>query len=101
MEDYSREVLNQIPQNKILLTSDWPLFAAPSFFLQYALGYRKDVEVLGVEMLTSSFLQIRCQAKIWFCGKSFERMIIILLLMYLRITYRKGKFNLGDKTTYT
>jgi hypothetical protein len=97
VEDYSREILNQIPQNKILLTSDWPLFAAPSFFLQYALGYRKDVEVLGIEMLPLPSYKLDVKQKFGSVENLLKEDYYITFDVF-KDYIRKGKFKLGDKT---
>ncbi len=97
IEDYAREVLNNIPKGKILLTSDWPLFAAPSFFLQYALGYRKDVEVLGIEMLPLPSYKIDVKKKYGSVSNLLKDDYFITFDIF-KDYIRKGKFNLGNKT---
>lgn len=97
VEDYARSILKQLPQNSILLTSDWPLFAAPSFFLQYALGYRNDVEVLGVEMLPLSSYKIDVKKKFGSVQNLLSQDYYITFDVF-KDYIRKGKFNLGNKT---
>ncbi|AFH48264.1 Hypothetical protein IALB_0552 [Ignavibacterium album JCM 16511] len=97
VEDYSREVLKHIPANKILLTSDWPLFAAPSFFLQYALGYRKDIEVLGIEMLPLPSYKLDVKKRFGSVENLLKDDYYITFDVF-KDYIRKGKFNLGDKT---
>lgn len=97
VEDYARSILKQLPQNSILLTSDWPLFAAPSFFLQYALGYRSDVEVLGVEMLPLSSYKIDVKKKFGSVQNLLSQDYYITFDVF-KDYIRKGKFNLGNKT---
>lgn len=97
IEDYAREVLNNIPPDRILITSDWPLFAAPSFFLQYALGYRKDVEVLGVEMLPLSSYKIDVKKKYGSVENLLKDDYYITFDVF-KDYIKKGKYNLGNKT---
>lgn len=97
VEDYARSILKQLPQNSILLTSDWPLFAAPSFFLQYALGYRNDIEVLGVEMLPLSSYKIDVKKKFGSVQNLLSQDYYITFDVF-KDYIRKGKFNLGNKT---
>lgn len=97
IEDYAKEVLNHIPSDKILLTSDWPLFAAPSFYLQYALGYRKDVEVLGVEMLPIPSYKIDVKKKYGSVENLLKNDYYITFDVF-KDYIQKGKFNLANKT---
>lgn len=97
IEDYAREVLNNIPPDRILITSDWSLFAAPSFFLQYALGYRKDVEVLGVEMLPLPYYKIDVKKKYGSVENLLKDDYYITFDVF-KDYIKKGKYNLGNKT---
>lgn len=97
VEDYAKAILNQLPSNTILLTSDWPLFAAPSFFLQYALGIRKDIEVLGVEMLPLPSYKIDVKKKFG-SVENLLRQDYYITFDIFKDYIRKGKFNLGNKT---
>jgi hypothetical protein len=97
VEDYAKAILHQLPSNTILLTSDWPLFAAPSFFLQYALGYRTDVEVLGVEMLPLPSYKIDVKKKFGSVENLLSQDYYITFDVF-KDYIRKGKFNLGNKT---
>jgi hypothetical protein len=97
IEDYATEVLNLLPSNAIVLTSDWPLFAAPSYFLQYALNIRKDVEVLGVEMLPLPSYKLELKQKY----KTVENLLkndYFVTMDVFKDYIRKGKFNLAGKT---
>ena len=97
VEDYAKAILHQLPSNTIILTSDWPLFAAPSFFLQYALGYRTDVEVLGVEMLPLPSYKIDVKKKFGSVENLLSQDYYITFDVF-KDYIRKGKFNLGSKT---
>lgn len=97
VEDYSKAVLGQLPKNSILLTSDWPLLAAPSYFLQYAEGYRNDVEVLGIEMLPLPSYKIDIKKKYGSIENLLKEDYYVTFDVfkdYIRI----GKFKLGNKT---
>lgn len=97
VEDYARSILKQLPQNSILLTSDWPLVAAPSYFLQYVLGYRSDVEVLGVEMLPLSSYKIDVKKKYGSVQNLLSQDYYITFDVF-KDYILKGKFNIGNKT---
>ncbi|WP_337871700.1 DUF2723 domain-containing protein [Ignavibacterium sp.] len=97
VEDYARSILKQLPQNSILLTSDWPLIAAPSFFLQYALGYRSDVEVLGVEMLPRSSYKIDVKKKFGSVQNLLSQDYYITFDVF-KDYIKKGRYNIGGKT---
>lgn len=97
VEDYARGVIGQLPFNSILLTSDWPLLASPSYFLQYALGYRKDVEILGIELLPLPSYKSDIKKK-YGSAKNLLKEDYFITFDVFKDYIRKNKFNLKNKT---
>lgn len=97
IEDYAREVLNQIPFGKILFTNDWSFLIAPTLFLQHALGHKRDIEVIAIELLPLSSYKIDIKKKYG----SIENLLkddYFIAFDVFRDYIRKGKFKLDNKT---
>lgn len=50
-EDYTRAVLNSLPQDAILVSRAYDWLISPSYYVQGALGVRPDVDVIDFSML--------------------------------------------------
>lgn len=51
VEDMTRDVLENVPQNSLVLTGTWDNWVTGSFYLQGVEGVRSDVTVVDVELL--------------------------------------------------
>jgi len=54
-EDYTKAVLNSVPQNSIVFTYQWDYLVSPSYYIQYVENFRKDVTVIDKELLRRSW----------------------------------------------
>lgn len=54
-EDYTKNILNGVEQNSIILSYQWDYFISPSYYFQYVENYRKDVVVVDKELLRRSW----------------------------------------------
>ncbi len=63
LEDYTKEILNSVPQNSIVFTYQWDYFVSPSYFVQLVEGYRRDVTVVDKELLRRSWYYNQLQRK--------------------------------------
>lgn len=54
-EDYTKALLNSVPQNSIIFTYQWDYFVSTSYFFQIVENFRKDVTVIDKELLRRSW----------------------------------------------
>jgi hypothetical protein len=54
-EDYTKTILNSVPQNSIIFSYQWDYFISPSYYFQKVDNYRKDVVVIDKELLRRSW----------------------------------------------
>lgn len=54
-EDYTRSILNTLPNNSIVFSYQWDYFISASYYFQLVEGYRKDVIVIDKELLRRSW----------------------------------------------
>lgn len=54
-EDYTRDALNSLPPNALLMSYQWDFLVSPSYYLQQVEGFRKDVCVVDKELLRRSW----------------------------------------------
>ncbi|MBE0572820.1 MAG: DUF2723 domain-containing protein [Ignavibacteriaceae bacterium] len=54
-EDYTKAVLNTIPENSIIFSYQWDYFISASYYYQFVEDYRKDVTVIDKELLRRSW----------------------------------------------
>ncbi len=54
-EDYTKAVLNTVPENSIIFSYQWDYFISASYYYQFVEGYRKDVTVIDKELLRRSW----------------------------------------------
>jgi hypothetical protein len=54
-EDYTKAVLNTVPENSIIFSYQWDYFISASYYYQFVEGYRKDVAVIDKELLRRSW----------------------------------------------
>lgn len=64
-EDYARAALESLPENALVLSANWDVFIGPAYYLQACEGLRKDVTIVGYNMLHDRHwypMQLRIQA---------------------------------------
>ena len=49
-EDYTKAVLNTVPENSIILSKQWDYFISESYYYQFVEKYRTDVTVIDKEL---------------------------------------------------
>lgn len=54
-EDYTKAVLNTVPENSIIFSYQWDYFISASYYYQYVENYRRDVAVIDKELLRRSW----------------------------------------------
>jgi hypothetical protein len=54
-EDYTKSILNTLPQNSIVFSYQWDYFISASYYFQFVEDYRKDVAVIDKELLRRSW----------------------------------------------
>lgn len=54
-EDYTKSLLNTLPQNSIVFSYQWDYFISASYYFQLVEDYRKDVVVIDKELLRRSW----------------------------------------------
>ena len=54
-EDYTKSVLNSVPEKSIIFSYQWDYFISASYYYQYVEEYRKDVTVIDKELLRRSW----------------------------------------------
>jgi hypothetical protein len=59
VEDYAKNILNNVPRGSIILSYEWDYFVSASYYFQQVKHYRSDVVVLDKELFRRSwyFLQ--------------------------------------------
>jgi Protein O-mannosyl-transferase TMEM260-like len=55
IENYSTRALESLPPNSLLISRQWDVFNSPAYYLQFVEGKRKDVEIVGKELLRRSW----------------------------------------------
>ena len=54
-EDYTKAVLNTVPENSIIFSYQWDYFISESYYYQFVEDYRRDVTVIDKELLRRSW----------------------------------------------
>ncbi len=54
-EDYTKEILNNVPKNSIVFSYQWDYFVSATYYFQLVENYRKDVTVIDKELLRRSW----------------------------------------------
>lgn len=54
-EDYTKSLLNSLPNNSIVFSYQWDYFISASYYFQQVENYRKDVTVIDKELLRRSW----------------------------------------------
>ena len=54
-EDYSKAILNTVPENSIIFSYQWDYFISESYYYQFVEDYRRDVTVIDKELLRRSW----------------------------------------------
>ena len=54
-EDYTKSILNTVPNNSIIFSYQWDYFISASYYFQLVEDYRKDVVVIDKELLRRSW----------------------------------------------
>lgn len=54
-EDYTKAVLNTVPENSIIFSYQWDYFISASYYYQFVENYRRDVTVIDKELLRRSW----------------------------------------------
>lgn len=54
-EQYTKNILDYCEEDAIILTYQWDYFLSPSYYFQYVENYRRDVAVIGKELLRRSW----------------------------------------------
>ncbi|MBZ0178687.1 MAG: DUF2723 domain-containing protein [Melioribacteraceae bacterium] len=54
-EDYTKAILNSVPQESVILSYQWDYWVSPSYYFQLVEDYRSDVTVIDKELLRRSW----------------------------------------------
>ncbi|HSP87470.1 MAG TPA: hypothetical protein VLN45_05015, partial [Ignavibacteriaceae bacterium] len=54
-EDYTKELLGNVPKNAIVFSYQWDYFLSASYYFQFVENYRKDIIVIDKELLRRSW----------------------------------------------
>jgi hypothetical protein len=54
-EEYTKSVLNTVPENSIIFSYQWDYFISASYYYQFVENYRRDVTVIDKELLRRSW----------------------------------------------
>jgi len=54
-EDYTKAILNSLPENSIVFGYQWDYFISPAYYFQFAENFRKDIAVIDKELLRRSW----------------------------------------------
>lgn len=54
-EDYTKAVLNTVPENSIIFSYQWDYFISASYYYQFVENHRRDVTVIDKELLRRSW----------------------------------------------
>lgn len=54
-EDYTRDALNSLPENALMMSYQWDFLVSPTYYFQQVEGFRKDVCVVDKELLRRSW----------------------------------------------
>lgn len=54
-QDYTKTILNTVPENSILFSYQWDYFVSGSYYYQFAEDFRPDVAVIDKELLRRSW----------------------------------------------
>ncbi|MBN1893537.1 DUF2723 domain-containing protein [bacterium] len=54
-EDYTKQALDSLPENSLLLSYQWDCLVSPSYYIQHVEHFRKDVCVVDKELLRRSW----------------------------------------------
>ncbi len=54
-EDYTKAVLNTVPENSIIFSYQWDYFISASYYYQFVEDFRRDVTVIDKELLRRSW----------------------------------------------
>jgi hypothetical protein len=54
-EDYTKSILNTLPENSIVFSYQWDYFISASYYFQFVENYRKDVVIIDKELLRRSW----------------------------------------------
>jgi len=54
-EDYTKAILNTVPENSIIFSYQWDYFISESYYYQFVEDYRRDVTVIDKELLRRSW----------------------------------------------
>jgi hypothetical protein len=54
-EDYTRNLVNSVPENAIIFSYQWDYFISPAYYFQYVEDFRRDVIIIDKELLRRSW----------------------------------------------
>lgn len=54
-EDYTRDAMNSLPENALLMSYQWDFLVSPTYYFQQVEGFRKDICVVDKELLRRSW----------------------------------------------
>jgi hypothetical protein len=54
-EDYTKSVVNSVPENSIIFSYQWDYFISASYYYQFVEDYRRDVTIIDKELLRRSW----------------------------------------------
>lgn len=54
-EDYTKELLNSVPENAVVFSYQWDYFLSASYYFQFVENFRRDVAVVDKELLRRSW----------------------------------------------
>ncbi len=61
VEDYTMNILQNLPQNAIVISYQWDYFVAASYYYQHVKGIRQDVTVIDKELLRRSWYFVQLE----------------------------------------
>jgi len=54
-DDYTKAILNSVPQESVILSYQWDYWVSPSYYFQLVEDYRNDVRIIDKELLRRSW----------------------------------------------
>ena len=54
-EDYTKAVMNTVPENSIIFSYQWDYFISASYYYQFIENYRRDITIIDKELLRRSW----------------------------------------------
>ncbi len=91
-EDYTKEALNLLDKNSLVLTYQWDYFVSPSYYFRYIENFRSDVAVVDKELLRRSWYYKQLGSNYPFVFNGLQKTVNDFLIA-LKPFETGGKFN--------